>query len=80
MSEERTTNLPMTDSESHLLATRQRVEESLDALRLAARERVGLRLEKRAWALPLAAAGVGFSLALWLRGRGRGRASSLRKC
>jgi hypothetical protein len=50
-----------------LTASRQRVEESLDALRQAVRETTGARLERRAWALPLVAAAVGFSLALLLR-------------
>ena len=73
MTVERTTDRGTTDAESHLVATRREVEERLDALRVAARERVGVRLEKRAWTLPLVAAAVGFSFALWLRGRSRAR-------
>jgi hypothetical protein len=53
-----------------LSASRQRVEQSLDALRQAVKETTGAQLDRRAWALPLIAAAVGFSLALLLR-RGR---------
>jgi hypothetical protein len=52
-----------------LMASRQRVEESLDALRSAVRDTTGVQLARRAWALPLVAAAVGFSLALMFRRR-----------
>jgi len=73
MTTEPTTDRVATDAASHLVAKRRAVEESLDALRIAARERVGVRLEKRAWALPLVGAAAGFSIALLLRGRSRAR-------
>ena len=51
-------------------SSRQRVENSLEELRQAVRERTGFDLRKRPWALPLVAAALGFSFALLVR-RGR---------
>jgi hypothetical protein len=53
-----------------LAASRRRVEEHLETLRRAVRERTGFDLGRRPWALPLVAAALGFSLALLVR-RGR---------
>lgn len=71
MSAEETTGHASTDAQTHLLASRQRLEDRLDELRSAVHERTGGRLAKRAWTLPVLAAAVGFSLALWLRRRRR---------
>jgi hypothetical protein len=54
-----------------LMASRQRVEESLEALRSAVRKTTGVQLSRRAWALPLVVAAVGFSVALFFRRRRR---------
>jgi hypothetical protein len=60
-----------TATELALVRSRQRVEESLDALRRSVHERTGASIERRAWTLPLLAGAVGFSLALLLRRRVR---------
>ena len=71
MNAEETSDAQTTEAESRLSSSRRQVEDRLEELRLAVRERTGAQLAKRAWALPLVAAGVGFSLAMWLRRRGR---------
>jgi hypothetical protein len=60
-------------TELALLHSRQRVEESLDALRRSVRERTGAGIERSIWTLPLLAAAAGFSIALMLRRRRRER-------
>jgi hypothetical protein len=59
-----------------LVASRQQVEDRLEALRQALHESTGGRLARGAWTLPLLAAAVGFSVAMLLRrGARRARAS-----
>jgi hypothetical protein len=71
MSDHDPTGPTSSDPQTHLLQSRQRLEDRLDALRTAVEERTGGRLGSKAWTLPVLAAAVGFSLAMWLRHRRR---------